>query len=414
VIEWLDQRAVGLAVALGLGLLVGAQREWVADKPIGIRSFALIGLMGGLVGFLTDLYGGWILAAGLLAVTAATFAHSLLRTRGEPVGGMTTELAAIVLFLVGALATLGFVLPAVVIGGVVTLLLHWKSPLHRVVERLGESDAQAIARFILVTLVVLPALPNRAFGPYDVLNPWQIWLMVVLIVSLNLAGYVALRLFRGRRGALMSGVLGGLISSTATTVAFATRTRREPGAAQLALVVILIASALVYIRILIETAAVAPDLLPSLAGPATVFLLLFVLVVALRLARFEADQGSPLPPDNPAELSTAVGFGALYSVVLLASAAVDEHLGEQMLYGVAIVSGLTDVDAITLSTAWLYLDSRISADTAWRVIALASLANLGFKGGIVAVLGGPSLRRALLPTMIGLTVAGLAGVAFWP
>ncbi|MBW2496283.1 MAG: DUF4010 domain-containing protein, partial [Deltaproteobacteria bacterium] len=229
-----------------------------------------------------------------------------------------------------------------------------------------------------------------------------------------LAGYVALQLFRGRPGALMGGALGGLISSTATTVSFSTRTRREPGAAQLALIVILIASAFVYIRILIETAAVAPALLPALAGPTAVFLTLFVLVVGIRLARFEVHERSGPPPDNPAELPTALGFGALYSVVLLASAAVEAHLGERMLYGVAVVSGLTDVDAITLSTAWLHQESRISTDTAWRVIALASLANLGFKGGIVAVLGGPALRRTLLPTMVGLTLLGLLGVTLWP
>jgi uncharacterized membrane protein (DUF4010 family) len=412
--DWVDQRALGMVVALGLGLMMGGQREWVADKPIGIRSFALIGLLGGMVGFLTDLYGGWVLGAGLLMATTAVFVHALLRARATPVGGMTTELAAIVLFLVGVMATTGFLLGAVVIGGAVTLLLHWKSPLHGLVQRIGELESQAIARFVLITLVVLPALPNRAFGPFEVLNPWQIWLMVVLIVSLNLVGYVTLRLFRGRRGALMSGVAGGLISSTATTVAFSTRTRRDPESAQLATIVILIASGLVYIRVLIETAAVAPELIRVLLGPVAAFATLFALVIGIRLLRFEPNRLEQASAENPAELSTALAFGALYSGVLLVSAAVDHFFGEEMLYGVAVISGLTDVDAITLSTSWLFLESRISADTAWRVIALASLANLGFKAGIVAVVGGPTLRRRLLPSLAGLTLIGLVGIVFWP
>ena len=412
--DWVDQRALGMVVALGLGLMMGGQREWVADKPIGIRSFALIGLLGGMVGFLTDLYGGWVLGAGLLMVTAAVFIHALLRAKATPVGGMTTELAAIVLFLVGVMATTGFLLGAVVIGGAVTLLLHWKSPLHGLVQRIGELESQAIARFVLITLVVLPALPNRAFGPFDVLNPWQIWLMVVLIVSLNLVGYVTLRLFRGRRGALMSGVAGGLISSTATTVAFSTRTRRDPENAQLATIVILIASGLVYVRVLIETAAVAPELIRVLLGPVAAFATLFALVIGIRLLRFEPTRLEQASAENPAELSTALAFGALYSAVLLVSAAVDHFFGEEMLYGVAVISGLTDVDAITLSTSWLFLESRISADTAWRVIALASLANLAFKTGIVAVVGGPTLRHRLLPSLVGLTLIGLVGIVFWP
>lgn len=410
----IDPHAIGMAVALGLGLMVGAQREWAADKPIGIRSFALIGLMGGIVGLLTESYGGWVLASALVVLTAAVFAHSLILARRQRGDGMTTELSAIVLFLICVMATTGYLLGAVVIGGVVALLLHWKSPLHSLVQRIGEVESQAIARFVLIALVVLPILPNRAYGPYEVLNPWQTWLMVVLIVSINLAGYVMLRLFRGRRGALMSGVVGGLISSTATTVAFSTRTRRDPGAAQLAAVVVLIASGLVYIRILIETAAVAPSLLPSLAVPTTAFMGLFAVTIGIGLLRFQPAAHEEVAHDNPAELSTALWFGVLYSAVLFISAAVDELFGEEMLYGVAIISGLTDVDAITLSTSWLFIEERVSADTAWRVIALASLANLGFKAGVVAVLGGPALRRWLLPAMVGLTLVGLAGVWLWP
>ena len=242
--EFIDPRILGLAIAIGLGLLVGMQREWVADKPIGLRSFALISTIGGLVGLFAVQYGGWILASGLIAITIAVYTHSYLLARQGGIFGTTTELAAIAMFLVGALATSGYIAGAVVLGGVVTLLLHWKVPMHTWVVRLGEDEFQAIARFVLVSLVVLPILPNAAYGPYSaligtilpntaygpyaVLNPWQIWLMVVLIVSINLAAYISLKVSSGRGGALLSGVLGGLISSTATTVSFSTRSRVDP------------------------------------------------------------------------------------------------------------------------------------------------------------------------------------------
>jgi uncharacterized membrane protein (DUF4010 family) len=270
--EFIDQRILGLAIAIGLGLLVGMQREWVADKPIGLRSFALISTIGGLIGLFALEHGAWILASGLIAITIAIYSHSYLLSRQIKITGTTTELAAIAMFLVGALATSGFIAGAVVLGGVVTLLLHWKTPMHTWVVRLGETEIQAIARFVLVSLVVLPILPNSAYGPFSVLNPWQIWLMVVLIVSINLAAYVSLKVSSGKGGTLLNGVLGGLISSTATTVSFSTRSRSDRLVVPIAGIVILVASALVYLRILVEIAVVARPLLSELLVPVIAFL----------------------------------------------------------------------------------------------------------------------------------------------
>ena len=295
-----------------------------------------------------------------------------------------------------------------------TLLLHWKKPLHDWVERIEMAEFQAVARFVLVTLVILPVLPNRTFGPYDVLNPFQIWLMVALIVGLNLIGYFGLRMATGRGGALVSGVLGGLVSSTATTMSFATRSRNRKDLVSVSAVIILMASTVVYLRILIETLAVAPSLLIPLAGPLATFVLLSAATIAFYLGRFEHDASADLAAENPAQLRAAVFFGAVYSLVSFVSAAVSDHFGETMLYPVAILSGLTDVDAITLSTARLFGESRIGEDTAWRVIFVASLANLAFKAGVVTVVGGASLRRRLLPALGILVFAGSVLVVLWP
>jgi uncharacterized membrane protein (DUF4010 family) len=404
---------LGLAVALALGLLVGLQREY-ADKPIGIRSFALISVIGGMVGLFTVKYGGWVLASGLLALAIAILSHTYFVSKTSGITGMTTELAAIAMFFVGALATSGELIIAVVLGGAVLLLLQWKTPLHAWVDRIGTVELGAIARFVLITLVILPILPNTAYGPYSVLNPQQIWLMVVLIVSLNLGGFVALKFAIGKGGALLSGVLGGLISSTATTASFSTRSRSEPSLAPLAAIVVLVASALVYIRILVEIGVVATDLLPEIAGPIAAFVTIFVAVIGIQLIRFKKVQDDIEEPRNPAELKSAMSFALLYGLVLFVSAAANEYFGQSMLYPVALVSGLTDVDAITLSIGRLFSESRIDSDVAWRVIFVASLSNLAFKAGIVAVIGGARLRRRMLPVMAGMTLIGFVGVWLWP
>ncbi|TNF86481.1 MAG: DUF4010 domain-containing protein, partial [Gammaproteobacteria bacterium] len=234
------------------------------------------------------------------------------------------------------------------------------------------------------------------------------------IVGLNVSGYLAMRYAGGRGGALLSGVLGGLISSTATTVSYATRSRSYAAMAPVATVVILIASAIVYIRILLEILAVAPALLSHLLWPVLAYLGLFALIVGALLVRFEELDGHQVKTGNPAALSTALVFGAVYSVVVFISAAVSDRYGETMLYPVAVLSGLTDVDAITLSIGNLYRETRISADTAWRVIFIASVSNLLFKAGVIAVVGGSALRRRLLPVMVLLSVAGVLGAWLWP
>ncbi len=411
---WLALPAVQLAIALGLGLLVGLQREWAEEKPLGLRSFALITLIGALIGLYGEVAGVWVVALGLLVVTLAIFVHTILLAREAEVAGMTTELAGIVMYMVGAMTTTGYVVTAVVLTGAVTLLLHWKAPLHALTRRIAPEEFQAIARFVLVTLVVLPILPDRTFGPYDVLNPFHIWLMVVLIVGLNVAGYLAMRFTGGRGGALLGGVLGGLVSSTATTVSYATRARTDPSVASAAVIVILLASALVYVRILLEILAVAPTLLGHLIWPAAAYLTLFLLLVGALLIRFEQSEVQEVKTGNPAELSTALVFAAVYSVVVFASAAVSDRYGETMLYPVAVLSGLTDVDAITLSVGNLYQNARVSPDTAWRLIFVASIANLLFKAAVVAVIGGRALRRRLLPLLGLLALVGVLGTILWP
>lgn len=406
---------IQLAVALGLGLLVGLQRERVDSVIAGIRTFALISLFGAISAQLAKTYGGWILVVGFLATALLVTAGNLVRLqKGEAEPGQTTEFAALVVFGLGAWVVTGSMAVPVVLAGAVVALLHFREPLHDFVDRIGEKDVRAIVQFAVIALVILPILPDRDMGPYGVLNPSQIWWMVVLIVGLSLAGYVAYKLFGAKAGTVLAGLLGGLISSTATTATYARRSRETPDLARLAALVVMLASTVVYGRVLVEIAAVARGSLVHLGPPLAAMLGVCVVVSVAAWLLGRDGNGEPPEPGNPAELKSALIFGALYAAILLAVAFARDRFGTAGLYVVAVISGLTDVDAITLSTARLVESAKLEPGTGWRAILLASMSNLVFKAGIVAMLG----SRALLGRVVLLFGAALAGggaiLWLWP
>lgn len=405
-----------LAIATGLGLLVGLQREWRSERPAGIRTFTLITVLGALCAAVSEQGGQWIVAAGLLAVAANLWLGNWMMIRSdsddkEP--GITTEVAALVMFLVGAMLVYGFTETAIVITGVTAVLLHWKHPLHAFTERIGAVEFRAIIQFVLIALVLLPILPNQAYGPYEVLNPFKVWLMVTLIVGINLVSYVIHRALSAGKGAMLGGILGGMISSTATTVSHARQSKSHEVSPQTTALVIVMASAVVNARILIEIGVIGPALLRHAVLP-FVILGLFMIACSVYLMRRHAPGATDLEHRNPAQVKTALLFGALFAVVIFVVAAVKEQFGVRAVYVVALISGLTDVDAMTLSAADLFHSGRLDAADAWRVVMVASLSNLLFKAGIVAVFG---TRKVLgiVAVVFGLAaVAGAALVLWWP
>ncbi|MGH8131523.1 MAG: MgtC/SapB family protein [Steroidobacteraceae bacterium] len=406
---------VQLAISLLLGLLVGLQRERAESPVAGIRTFPLIAAFGTLAGWLALEHGGWIVAAGALALAGLLIVGSVLSAKGGDSGaGQTTEVAALLLYGIGAYLTVGDMAIAVALGGVIALLLHYREPLHVFAARIGERDVTAIMQFVLITLVILPVLPDRTYGPYDVLNPFQIWLMVVLIVGISLIGYVAYKLFGWKEGAMLGGVIGGLVSSTATTVSFARRAATSPKSAGLAALVIMIASGIVYARVIAEVSVVAPghvrDIVPPLAA-------MFVASagIAVVLYLLSRDRHAAMAQHgNPADLRVAMMFAGMYAVVAFAVAATKTEFGDQALYPVAVLSGLTDMDAITLATSQLVNQGRLEPTTAWRLILVASLSNLVFKGIMVAVLGGRVLLRYVVLAFGAAIVVGSAVLWLWP
>lgn len=404
-----------LALSLGLGLLVGLQREWAAPQVAGIRTFALFSLLGTVLAMLAEPLGAWLVAAGLVSITAMMIAGNVIRLVGRnEVPGLTTQAAALLMYLVGVALAQGQTGLGIIVSGVVAVLLHAKQPLHQFVERIGTRDIRAIFQLVLIALVILPVLPNRSCGPYAVLNPFEIWLMVVLIVGISLGGYIAYKFFGARAGTVLGGVLGGLISSTATTVSYSRRSRRVPETAGMAACAIMIASTIVFGRVVFEVSLVAPHILAGVVPPLAVMTVLMGLIAFVLYATRRSDAATIPLDEDPSQLRAAIGFGLLYAAVLIAVAAVREHVGDRGLYVVAAVSGLTDVDAITLSTAQLINRGQLGLDAGWRMILIGALSNMVFKCGAVALLGD---RRLLLRVGLGFAVALVAGIlllALWP
>lgn len=403
--------ALQLAVALGLGLLVGLQRQRSESAIGGIRTFPLITVSGTLAALLAQSFGGWVVAAGFAVCAALLASANWMRLRnGDSDPGQTTEFAAVVMYGIGAWLVVGEMPVAIALGGTVAVLLHLRGFLHAWVEKVGDSDFRAVMQLVVIALVILPILPNRDMGPYGVLNPYEIWWMVVLIVGLSLLGYIAFKLFGARAGAALGGVLGGMISSTATTASYARRSKDHPETSRLGALVVMIASTVVFGRVLVEIAAVAPRYFLELAPPLAAMLAVG-LVLSLAVWRSSRKEAPNLPEaHNPADLKSALLFGGLYALVLLAVAFARDRFGAAGVYGVAALSGLTDVDALTLSTARLVDSGRLAPGDGSRAILLGALANLVFKGGIVAVLGSPALR-VRLAVLFGLALA--AGAAIW-
>jgi uncharacterized membrane protein (DUF4010 family) len=404
-----------LGISLLLGLLIGLQRQRSESSIGGIRTFPLIATFGTLCGLLAGEHGGWIVAAGLVALAALLVVSNLMLAKGgDTDAGQTTEVSALLLYGIGAYLVFGEMEVAVVLGAAIAVLLHYKDLLHAFAGRFGERDVTAFMQFVLITLVILPILPNEAYGPYAVLNPFQIWLMVVLIVGISLVGYVAYKLFGAREGAVLGGLIGGLVSSTATTVSFARRTATKPGVAGLAALVVMIASGIVFVRVLAEVAVVAPVHFGRIAPPLGVMLVVAAATAVFLYFHSRDHRAEMAEHGNPTDLRTAIIFGSLYAVVVFAVAWTNAEYGYRGLYLVALVSGLTDMDAITLSTSQLASQDRLDTHTAWRMILVASLANLVFKGVLVAILGSRELLRLVAGAFGVMIVAGGALFWFWP
>ncbi|GLT21428.1 membrane protein [Zoogloea oryzae] len=403
-----------LALATAIGLLMGLERERRPAARAGVRTFGLTGLLGALSALLAELLTTpAFIVAGFVLVAVMIISANLRQAEPDDDPGTTSVIALLVCYSLGAMVWLGHGRLAVMAAVGSTMLLYYKSELRGVAARLTAQDWRSILQFSVLSLIVLPILPNQGFGPYEAINPHQVWLMVVLIAGVSLAGYAALRFVGARYGAPLLGLLGGLVSSTATTMVFARHARENPAMAPTATLVILLANLIMVVRIIGIAWALSQSVVPLLAVGCSMAVLIGGVVIAFNWRQLAGQSALPVPETrNPTELRAALGFGLLYAGVLLCAAWLSDIAGRGGLYLLAFVSGLTDVDAITLSTLRLLSVGKLDAAPAAVAILLAMLANLAFKSTLAFTLGGSILGRRVVGGMLAVGAGIASGIAW--
>ncbi len=398
------------AASLAIGLLIGLERERSPAARAGLRTFALVALFGTLAAMLSHKTNSpWVLLGGLLLVGIMTIAAYLRKQDELTDPGTTTVVAILMCYGLGAIVWYGDTMLAGMLAIVTTILLYFKTELHGLTHNLDRRDLISMLQFAVLTFIILPILPNENYGPYDAINPHQVWLMIVLISGISLTGYVALRFIGQRYGAVLLGALGGLVSSTATTMVFTRRSEENLDLVKLAVVVILLANLIVLVRLAVISAIIAPEVLPLLLPILATGLFLGLTVAVFWWRDLDQQAALSIPETkNPAELTTAAAFGVLYAVVLLLSAWLSDIAGSSGLYVIAIISGLTDVDAITLSSLRLLELGKLQAAEAVTAITLATISNIFFKLGLILVIGSSLLAKRTALGMI-ITALGLGG-----
>jgi uncharacterized membrane protein (DUF4010 family) len=419
----LDARLVwSLVAALMIGALVGVERE--KSKALsgnvgigGVRTFTLFSLTGALAALVTQaLASPLVLVAAVVSVTALTVAGYVVQARSKPGAvGLTTEIAAVTVCLLGAACTTGYPEVALAGGIAVSAFLAYKEPLHGLVSKLGRDDIAAGVKLLAASFIVLPLLPREPIDPWGALVPRSLWLLVILIAALSLVGYVATRALGPERGTAVTGLSGGLVSSTAVTLTFARRSREEGGRSDDALAAgTFLAWGVSFARVVVLAALVHPPVAGALVVPFGAMLAVTagVSLLLLRRARAAAPVGGgAVALRNPFSLLAAAKFGLLFAGVLLLMTIAQQRFPGGGTYVVAALAGSSDVDAITLSLATLARAGETAVPTAAGSIVAAMLSNTLVKCAISAALGAARLRRAALGLGAVLAVIAAAALA---
>ena len=404
-----------MIVALVLGGLIGLEREHAqaGKKQIqlgGVRTFPILALLGAISAFASQ-WMSWFFMAGFLTVSLLLIISYYYTAKEDP--GMTTELSALVVFLIGALAQWEEIHLAAALAIILTALLALKRPLHEMTTRLGEDDLYATLKFVTVTIIVLPLLPDEAYGPLSVFNPYKLGLMVVLIATIGFAGFFMIRMLGARLGIILMGLLGGLVSSTAVTLSCAEKSRQNPALSSAYALATGIACVMMFPRVLLEAFVINLALAKQLVIPIAIAAGLGILVIAVGVLRLKPGHEEEVSVTNPFRLMPAVKFGLMLAAVLFLAKAAQLYLGNLGVYVASAAAGLTDVDAITLSMARLSLDGEsenpVSLDTALAAILLAATVNTTVKGVFAFSARAPAFRLAVAPVFIGLLIGVLGG-----
>ena len=403
-------------IALAIGFLVGLQREFSyrkaqAPASAGVRTFSLLSLSGCAAAFVAETAKAPAILAVFFGVMGALVIASYLATARDGDVGSTTEVAELITVLNGALCYWGMLQLAAAIGVATTVVLSAKLPLQKLVEKLTTEDLVATLKFGVVTAIVLPVLPREPLGPppFDVLVPYDLWRMVVLISAIGFVGYVLIQIVGPKRGIGLTGILGGLVSSTALTLSFAQKSREDERLGKPFALAIVVAWTMMFARILAAVAVINRDLLDALWFPLAAAGATGAVYGAWLHFSDRASPDTEIVFANPFEVGPALRFGLLYAAVLLVSRAAQLEFGDRGVLVSALVAGVADVDAITLSLSELSRSGQgLSLQAAAQGVMVAAMANTALKGGIVLATGSSSLRRRIWPAVVVVLGCGLA------
>ncbi len=407
------QWAYRLAVALAIGMLIGIERGWKGreadegEREIGLRTLALVGLVGGLAGLLGTDFGGLLI--GLMFIGLALLLGMVYRIKSDERDdiGLTTEIAVLATYLLATLAGLGHLAVASAGAVVMAMLLTYKRQLHGWLRALDRPELLAGFKLLLISVVLLPLLPNQGFGPWEALNPYVIWWMVVLIATISFVGYFAIRIAGARAGTIFTALAGGLASSTATTLNLARLARRKNADVSLLAGGILLACGTMFPRMLLVASLVHAPLFSLLARPAGgMALLTYGSALWLLRKPKKSPSGEDMLPRNPLELTSALTFGGLLALVMLLGRALTEWFGDAGVYALASASGIADVDAITLSLSRMSSEELVATTAALGIVIAASVNSL-VKAGMAGFVGGRRLGLSVGLPLIAAVAVGL-------
>ncbi|HHP0466417.1 TPA: MgtC/SapB family protein [Vibrio harveyi] len=401
-----------LFVALLLGAIVGTQRGWVMRNSVegsrvaGIRTFSLVGLLGGLVGILANLYTPLLLGFALIAlVILACIAFVIQQKKSEDIS-ITGVVSLVITFVLGSLAVSGEPVLAAAAAVITAVVLDNKRELHQALQRLQEYELDAALRLLLISIVLLPLLPNQAYGPWNALNPYEIWWMVVLIASISFVGYFAIKIGGAKRGILFTSVFAGLSSSTALTLQFSHLSREQSSISPLLASGILLSCGTMFPRLLIVLSVINPQLV-TLLWPIVMIMMIALYFPAWWIWR-RSEVGKVEQSNkqtNPLALQSALFFGVVLAVIMLLSHALSDLFGNAGVLILSALSGITDVDAISLALG-RQSTQTLSVETAALGILIAASVNTVVKMGMVVAIGDNALWRRVAPVMVGCVLSG--------
>jgi len=387
-----------LAVAILIGLLIGLEREHARPKDdkifAGVRTTPLIALLGftaGLIASFTSYWVYFIIFAGFASLV--TVSHVFSAKTGR-LGG-TSEVAILIVFLLGTIVYYNFIILAAIIAVVVTLFLTLKFQLHRFVGKVSEEDLYATLKLAIITVIILPLLPDKTYGPFDVLNPRLIWYMVILVGGISFVGYILIKVFGEGKGISITGLLGGMVSSTAVAFSLSRKSKENASLSPNFAVGILLASTIMYPRVFIVVLILNSSLLTSLWIPLLIFTIAGFIVSLVMSKKFTNEKHDQIELKNPFRLKSAAFFGVIFGIVIFAAKAGQFYLGSGGIYAASALAGITSVDAIVLSLAKL-AGGNVSQEVAVIAIIIATISNNIVKAGISIVSGSDTLKRYVL------------------